>query len=191
MKKILLILLIVLSACSRRPQAFFQKSNSETQSEKPKKFTFKTPVFRLRTKNITLDSVYKSQNLSVDTKIVDTNPQKTENITVSRLVSVRKIAISPKQSVVASKPEKLSVVSFGLALFTTMLFAVLALANLWLLGGGISTLLWILSGFLGLLGIKKAKLIGSNRGLKLAKAAIIMSFLALLFVLIAVLVLAA
>jgi hypothetical protein len=191
MKKILLFLFIITSACSRRPQAFFQKSNSESSSEKPKKFSFRTPIFRIKSKEITIDSVYKTQNLSFVVPIENPKLQKLENKAAAELVSLKKTKELVKENVAVSKPESLSIVSFGLALFTTMLFAVLLIANVWILGSGISSFLWLLSGLLGLMGIKKAKLIGSNRGLKLAKAAIIMSFLALLFVLITVLVLAA
>lgn len=191
MKKIFLFLFILISACSRRPQAFFQKSNSESSSEKPKKFVFRTPIFRIKSKEITIDSIYKTQNISFAVPIENPKLQKLENKAVTELVSLKKTEELAKENVAVSKPENLSIVSFGLALFTTMLFAVLLIANLWILGSGISSFLWLLSGLLGLMGIKKAKLIGSNRGLKLAKAAIIMSFLALLFVLITVLVLAA
>lgn len=191
MKKIFLFLFILISACSRRPQAFFQKSNSESSSEKSKKFSFRTPIFRIKSKEITIDSIYKTQNLSFDVPIENPKLQKLENKAVAELVSFKKTEELAKENVAVSKPENLSIISFGLALFTTMLFAVLIIANLWILGSGISSFLWLLSGLLGLMGIKKAKLIGLNRGLKLAKAAIIMSFLALLFVLITVLVLAA
>lgn len=189
MKKALFLLTILFGLSCRKPQALFQKSQLETSTEQPKKFSFKINPIKLKSKPIRIDSslIYKKQNplQRIDNQLfVNKIETQKETFFVERKsLTKEKITVQHKQN------SNLLIVPFGLILGATMLFAVVVSISFLIVSGSISTAFRILSSLLALVGLNHSEIL-SKKQINRNYNSLIISFLALLMLLITSLVLA-
>jgi hypothetical protein len=189
MKIALLITSMLFVVSCRKSQAVFQRSSSETSSEQPKKFSFKINPIKLKSKTIRLDSTsnYNRQNLSqkIDNQLF------INNITPREVPIFKAMRNTPKENMVIQKTTNsgFSTIPFALTLGATMLFAMVVGINFLIAGSGLSTIWWVISGLLSFVGLKQ-KEISSQNSIQITRIMLIISYLALLLVLVTSLVLA-
>jgi hypothetical protein len=189
MKTVLLISTILLVISCRKPQAVFQRSLPETSAEQPRKFNFKINPIKIKSKSIRLDSVFIHNNQNLTQKI-DNQFFMNDVESKQEYVFVEKEDIH-KQKVVVQSPQEVSfsTMPFVLTLGATMLFALMVSINVLIAGGGISSILWTISSLLGIAGLKQKQYL-SQKQIDQTYNTLIISFLALMMILITSLVLA-
>ncbi len=189
MKIALLIATILLAISCRKPQAVFQKSKVEPTIELPQRFKFKTNLFKIKSKGITLDSTINSNSQILSQKI--DNERFTNRFEFKKAVEFVNKNPSKQEVISIQKIENQAFISlpFALALGATLLFAIAVSINFLILGGGVSSIFWTINSFLGLAGVKQKSLLSENQN-RMIRVGFTVGFLALLMVLITSLVLA-